>query len=576
MSETTPRLALPELVAAQSQKHVTVNEALVNLDCLTDCYLTSMALTAPPSSPSDGDAYLVATGGTGDWSGYDGKIAYCIDSAWRFYAPFKGLRAYNAADSKFYVYTGSSWADWSTALSLAGSVLASGRILVGGASGAAAAVTMSGDATINNTGAVTVSKIGGKTAVMPAAGTIVDLESTQTLTNKTLTAPAISGGTINGTSIGATTKSTGAFTTLATTGAATLGSTLAVSGAATFSSSLTAASLTTAGTVSGAVATISGNATVGGTLGVTGAVTLVGGTINGTSIGATTPSTGAFTTLDVNGTINGTTLRIGGYTASWGGTFAMSGAYSFTGTLTGNTAVTFPASGTLMNLESAQTVTGAKTFTNGMNFGSSAGMCIWSISGDNAGMQLMGTSGATPITSLFCYPYLSMALGRSGFPWSNVFATILTPSTGITRIADGSSATSGYVGYTTSASVASASAVSLVTGTTATVTSVGVPSGDFWVRGHLNFNTSAATLEAGAKLAFGVGTTSATLTDNQYNIHRSPGVSGNTETPYFSGDTPWLHVVGSTSTTVYLVAQAAFTAGMVSAWGKIEIVNNAR
>jgi hypothetical protein len=48
----------------------------------------------------------------------------------------------------------------------------------------------------------------------------------------------ISGGTVNNTPIGATTRSTGAFTTLAANGAATLTSTLAVSGAATLSSTL--------------------------------------------------------------------------------------------------------------------------------------------------------------------------------------------------------------------------------------------------------------------------------------------------------------------------------------------------
>jgi hypothetical protein len=48
----------------------------------------------------------------------------------------------------------------------------------------------------------------------------------------------INGGTINNTPIGATTRSTGAFTTLAANGAATFTSTLAVSGATTLSSTL--------------------------------------------------------------------------------------------------------------------------------------------------------------------------------------------------------------------------------------------------------------------------------------------------------------------------------------------------
>lgn len=114
MADTTPRLGLSELVAAQAQKHVTVNENLIMLDALCDCYLTSMALATPPSSPSDGDCYLVPSGATGDWVSYVGKIAYCIDSAWRYFTAFRGMRAYNAADGKFYFYTGTAFADVNT------------------------------------------------------------------------------------------------------------------------------------------------------------------------------------------------------------------------------------------------------------------------------------------------------------------------------------------------------------------------------------------------------------------------------------------------------------------------------
>jgi hypothetical protein len=137
MSDTTPRLALPFLVAAQAQKHVTHNEALIKLDALGDLYLTSMALTAPPASPADGDAYLVAAGATGAWAGKDGQIAYLIDGGWRFYAPFKGLTAFNAADGKRYFYTGSAWQAGLGPTTLAGfgitdaaALDASGRLLL--------------------------------------------------------------------------------------------------------------------------------------------------------------------------------------------------------------------------------------------------------------------------------------------------------------------------------------------------------------------------------------------------------------------------------------------------------------
>ena len=68
----TPRLSLPVIEAAQAQKHVTHNEALVLLDALTQLAVESRTLTAPPGSPADGACYIPATGATGAWSGWDG------------------------------------------------------------------------------------------------------------------------------------------------------------------------------------------------------------------------------------------------------------------------------------------------------------------------------------------------------------------------------------------------------------------------------------------------------------------------------------------------------------------------
>lgn len=114
----TPRANLPELAASQAQKHVTHNDALLQLDALIDLYVISNALTAPPGSPSDGDIYIVGASATGAWSGHDGKIAYCVDGAWRFYAPFKGLLAYVLNATDFLFYNGSSWVSFSSLMML--------------------------------------------------------------------------------------------------------------------------------------------------------------------------------------------------------------------------------------------------------------------------------------------------------------------------------------------------------------------------------------------------------------------------------------------------------------------------
>ncbi len=118
MSDTTPRVALPLLAAAQAQKHVTHNEALLELDALVAPVILDRGLSTPPSSPSDGDTYLVKATGTAAWTGQDGKLAYAIDGGWRFYAPFEGLTAYVADEAKLIFYNGSAWVDFVSAVPL--------------------------------------------------------------------------------------------------------------------------------------------------------------------------------------------------------------------------------------------------------------------------------------------------------------------------------------------------------------------------------------------------------------------------------------------------------------------------
>jgi hypothetical protein len=118
MTDSTPRAQAPLLAAAQAQKHVTHNEALLQFDALLCCRILDRDLTAPPGSPSDGDTYLVAASATGDWAGQDYNIAFCVDGGWRFYAPFEGLSAFIADEAVMLVYTTSGWTDWASVLDL--------------------------------------------------------------------------------------------------------------------------------------------------------------------------------------------------------------------------------------------------------------------------------------------------------------------------------------------------------------------------------------------------------------------------------------------------------------------------
>jgi hypothetical protein len=81
---TTPILLLDEWEQGQAQPHATVNEALRWLECFAQLSVLEIA-TAPTGSPdTDGDRYIVATGGTGDFAGQDAKVALYLGTAWAF------------------------------------------------------------------------------------------------------------------------------------------------------------------------------------------------------------------------------------------------------------------------------------------------------------------------------------------------------------------------------------------------------------------------------------------------------------------------------------------------------------
>ncbi|MBS0237614.1 MAG: DUF2793 domain-containing protein [Proteobacteria bacterium] len=105
----TPNLALPYILAAQAQKHVTHNEAIRALDCLVQLAVESRALTAPPSSPAEGARYIVAAAPSGAWTGNAGKIAAFQDGAWIFYAPKEGWTAWIADESALVIYAAGAW-----------------------------------------------------------------------------------------------------------------------------------------------------------------------------------------------------------------------------------------------------------------------------------------------------------------------------------------------------------------------------------------------------------------------------------------------------------------------------------
>jgi hypothetical protein len=109
MSETT-HLKLPYLAAAQAQKHVTVNEGLSALDSLVQCAVLELFRNDPPTSPGDGDRYIVGSSPTGAWAGKAYSLAVWRDGAWTFHDAQAGWRVFNLADNTLYVLdAGFSW-----------------------------------------------------------------------------------------------------------------------------------------------------------------------------------------------------------------------------------------------------------------------------------------------------------------------------------------------------------------------------------------------------------------------------------------------------------------------------------
>lgn len=107
---STANLGLPYIEAAQSQKHVTHNEALRLLDAVVQLAVASRSLTAPPASPTDGERWVVpAAGATGDWTGKANRIAARIDGAWTFLAPIAGWTAWVADEGLSLVFDGAIW-----------------------------------------------------------------------------------------------------------------------------------------------------------------------------------------------------------------------------------------------------------------------------------------------------------------------------------------------------------------------------------------------------------------------------------------------------------------------------------
>jgi hypothetical protein len=107
----TPNLGLPFIEGSQAQKHVTHNEGLRILDAAIQVAVLDLTRTAPPSSPTEGERHVVATGATGAWAGHANAIASWLDGAWAFLVPRAGWCIWSSADEVMFVFDGTHWRD---------------------------------------------------------------------------------------------------------------------------------------------------------------------------------------------------------------------------------------------------------------------------------------------------------------------------------------------------------------------------------------------------------------------------------------------------------------------------------
>ncbi|MCO6185308.1 DUF2793 domain-containing protein [Rhizobium sp. L1K21] len=108
MTDNTPNLALPYILASQAQKHITHNEALRQLDGLIALTISN-TLPSPPASPAEGETFLIAPSADGDWAGKDGQIANFVDSTWQYFTPKAGWTAWFKTNNQILVFDGTAW-----------------------------------------------------------------------------------------------------------------------------------------------------------------------------------------------------------------------------------------------------------------------------------------------------------------------------------------------------------------------------------------------------------------------------------------------------------------------------------
>ncbi len=160
----------------------------------------------------------------------------------------------------------------------------------------------------------------------------------------------------------------------------------------------------------------------------------------------------------------------------------------------------------------------------------------------------------------------NMALTSSGL---NLVTGTFTNPNGTVGITGGGSAAAGINGEVISSTKLIGSAVSLTMATPANVTSIALTAGDWDVQGQVTFVAGSASIIAGGLFEAGINSTTATLPVDGSEAYQGMPTAIVT-TSFNQTVTIARKVINiSAGATQYLVAEATFTAGTVTAYGNI-------
>lgn len=170
MPDISARLALPMLLPAQAQKHVTHNEALTVLDSLVQLVLEAVGTETPPASPTAGQTWALGAVPVGDWTGAAGQLATFQNGGWLMLTPQEGWRGWDKETGEFRVYDGTSWVSVATGGGASPTYQNLPGVGIGASWDATNRLVVSGDATLlNNAGTGHQIKVNKATATDTAS-----------------------------------------------------------------------------------------------------------------------------------------------------------------------------------------------------------------------------------------------------------------------------------------------------------------------------------------------------------------------------------------------------------------------